>query len=553
MRKVMIIGLLLLMLLSGAAIAQETAEPVGIDAVCGEAALTITALDSLPEDEQTQALDQLLRQFVTLPSGNEAPLSSNPAGQKPPAPGAVVYLDIPGQQYYRGIGVSDVESCTPMDPAMPFPIGSNTKMFTAAVIWQLHEEGQLSVDDLVSQYLPEEIALFEGAEPITIKMLLSHTNGLPDYLNSPAPTSIGSLDLADPEGISIAYTPRELVENAALDSNGTLLFEPGAEGQWSYSNTGYIMLGMIIEQVTGQSYIDAVTERIIDRLGLENTVLVDGIISDEVGIATQYLKSPWDFITDDWDFSQAWSAGNGVSTPEDMATFLRAYYSGNLFQKEETLAALLERATAPGNGEQTENHYYMQGGYYKSGFYGHGGQTLGTESDVGYNPEYDVVIVTWGNSSEAYTGQGVYHAGSLVGLTPSYDAFLSELTAASTPTLVDLIGLEFSLVSLTIDDETAMMEDGGTYSLTVDSEDQMTIVADCNTVMAAFTTGDANSIDIELGASTLVACPEGSLSDDMLMILDTATAVLIVDAGEQLILIIQAGETTSVGFTAQKP
>lgn len=553
MYKSTLIVVLLFMLLSSAAIAQETEEPIGIDGVCGEAALNITALDSLPEDEQTLALDQLLRQFVTLPTEDTPPLVSNPAGQKPPVPGAVIYLDIPGQQYYRSIGVSDIESCTPIDPTMPFEIGSNTKMFTAAVIWQLHEEGQLSVDDLVSQYLPEEIALFDGAETITIKMLLSHTNGLPDYLNSPAPTSVGSLDMSDPEEISTAYTPRELVENAALDSNGALLFEPGAEGQWSYSNTGYIMLGMIIEQVTGQSYFDAVTERVINRLGLENTVLVDGIISDEVGIATQYLVSPWSFITDDWDFSQAWSAGNGVSTPEDMATFLRAYYSGELFQNEETLAALTERA-APGYAYETDNFYYMHGGYYKHGFFGHGGQTLGTESDVGYNPEYDVVIVTWGNSSAGYTGSGVYHAGSVVGVTPSFDAFLAELAGANTPTLSDLVGLEFSLFSITLDEETVVIEEGErTYNMTLDSDDQMTIVADCNTVAASFTSDGPNSIDIELGASTLVACPEGSLSDDLLSVIDAVTSFVIVHTDEQVLLILQENEANSVGFTAQKP
>ncbi|MCK6581124.1 MAG: beta-lactamase family protein [Anaerolineae bacterium] len=406
--------------------AQEAAESIGIDTLCGENALTITALDELPEDATTQALDLMLNQMVMLPSDTVPLLSA--AGSKPPAPGAVIFIDSPEGRYYRAIGVSDIGSCALLDPETPFPIGSNTKMFTAAVIYQLQEEGLLSTSDLVSQYLPDEIALWDGGEAITIDMLLSHTSGLPDYLNSQDPRTLGGrYEAGDWSALTEAFTSEELVAMAAVQP---LLFESGTPAQWAYSNTGYIMLGQIIEQVTGQSYINAVTERIINRLGLAHTVLVEDFPSAELGLARQYLVSPFTIDTSGWNFSQAWSAGNAISTPEDMAVFLRAYYSGTLYQHPETLAAMMTRA-APGYNAESDDFYYMHGGYYKAGFLGHGGQTLGTESDLGYHPQTDTVIVTWANSSEAFTGLGVFHIGHVLGITPTWDSVFISLPAVA--------------------------------------------------------------------------------------------------------------------------
>ncbi|MBK8024495.1 MAG: beta-lactamase family protein [Chloroflexi bacterium] len=320
--------------------AQESVDSVGIDSICGEGALTITVSDTLPADDASQALDTILRQFVTVPTEELPPLSA--VEPKPPAPGAVVFVDSPQGRYFRSIGAVDVESCVFVDPELRFPIGSNTKMFTAAVIFQLHEEGLLSTSDLVSQYLPEEIALFPGVETATIDMLLTHTSGLPDYLNSTDPATLGGrMGAGDWDVLALAYTPQELVAQAA---SHPLLFAPGTEAQWAYSNTGYIMLGQIIEQVTGKTYIEAVTERVIERLGMANTVLVAALPPAELGLATQYLVSPFTVNTSGWNFTQAWSAGNAVSTPEDMAIFLRAYYTGALYQNPETLEAMMTRA-----------------------------------------------------------------------------------------------------------------------------------------------------------------------------------------------------------------
>ena len=432
-------------------------------------------------------------------------------------------------------------------------------MFTAAVIYQLQEEGKLSTSDLVSKYLPDEIALWEGAEAITIDMLLSHTSGLPDYLNSKNPSSVGAgSQLLNSGTLETAFTPQELVANAA---NDPLLFAPGAAGQWAYSNTGYIMLGQIIEQVSGQSYIDAVTDRIIKPLGLEHTVLVPGIAPAELGLTGQYLLvtvHPRNFSL---EFQSGVVCGDGVSTAEDMAIFLRALFSGALYQDPATLDAMLTRA-APGYDRESDEFYYMRGSYYKSGFLGHGGQTLGTESDMGYYPKLDTVIVTWANSSEAFTGRGIFHIGHALGITPSWDDVFGQLPfnqAVNTSTVTslsieDVTGITFNAVGVYLADtqEFKAPAEGSTYSLTFNEDGQITFVADCNTVMASYTTGADNAISLQLGASTKVACPPESIADDFLAVLAQASSINLVDTGDQISVNLAADNQSNVAFIAAK-
>lgn len=538
--------------------AQDTDKPVGIDALCGEKALAFTTLQAPPEDDQTRALDAVLRSFVTVPTESSPALSA--LGPKPPAPGAVVFVDSPAGRYFRAIGVADVATCAPLDPAMPFAIGSNTKMMTAAIIFQLQEDGLLSVDDLVSKYLPEEIKLFEGAETITINMLLRHTSGLPDYLNSKNPTSIGVLD-ADPQSgeLETGFTPQELIANAA--ENAPLLFAPDAAQKWAYSNTGYIMLGLIIEEVAGQPYNEALTKRIIEPLQLKNTLPIAEFTQASLGLPSSYLQSPFTYVTSGWNYRQAWSAGNVVSTAEDMAVFLRALYSGKLFQQAATLKAMLTPA-APGAPDFSDNFYYFHGGFYKHGFLGHGGQTLGFMSDVGYLPQQDVVIVTWTNSAESFTGQGVYHVGKAFGLTPTFDEMIFELQFGTRPkatvppvevvSIADVSGLTFRLDSLysAKDQKIGYPDPSATYTIQFKADGTLAIVADCNMVQATYTVGAENAVTITLGASTLVACAKESLADTYLAILADTDSVIITKSEGVLTLIIGTTEGSSLALKA---
>ncbi len=405
--------------------AQEDTSPVDVLSLCGDAALKLTSVESTLPDDQVAALDELLKEFL-IPPAAVSFLSPSP-----PAPGAALLVETPEGRYFRAIGVADVKTCVPLDPLSHFGIGSNTKMMTAAVIYQLQEEGKLSTNDLISKYLPDEIALFPRAKAATIDMLLTHTAGLPDYLNSKNPVSIGAHDEDPTSGeLGMAFTPQELIANAAEVENDDdqPQFSAGEPGNWQYSNTGYIMLGLIIEQVTGQTYDEAITERIIKPLGLKNTFPLEGKVQPDDGLPSQYVKSPFTYESSGWDGSQAWSAGNVISTSEDMAVFLRALFSGDLYQQPDTLKAMLTRA-APGYAQETDDFYYMHGSYYQAGFYGHGGQTLGMESDVGYNPELGITLVLWTNSAYNAAGAGVFHVGHALGLTPTFDEVVCQFPA----------------------------------------------------------------------------------------------------------------------------
>ena len=293
------------------------------------------------------------------------------------------------------------------------------------------------------------------------------------------------------------------------------------------------------------------TERVVDRLGLEHTVLVADFPPAELGLTGQYLVSPFTLETSGWNFTQAWSAGNAVSTPEDMAIFLRAFYSGALYQNPETLEAMMTRAS-PGSQTESDDFHYMHGGYYKGGFLGHGGQTLGTESDVGCDPETDTVIVTWANSSEALTGRGIFHIGQALGLAPSWDEVYSNLPMNYKPTVQDLIDKPLNLSSVVIGStqESKLPAEGSTYTVTFMANGQMNIVADCNTVMATYMTGDGDAIQIDLGASTRVACPEGSVAEDFLTILDAATTINMLSLGDQLLVLVATEDQSNVSFLA---
>ena len=194
-----------------------------------------------------------------------------------------------------------------------------------------------------------------------------------------------------------AFTPEELVTIVA--ESGLSYYEPAAEGEWQYSNTGYILLGLIIEKATGITYEENLRARIFEPLGLEKTYLQTG--QPEPGsLPGAYYKSPFDFTTDEWDASQGWSAGAVVSTPEDFAVFLKAYFTGELFTQESTLEQI-QQHTSAGVDALGPGTIYAHGMLTNNGVLGHGGQTLGFQSDGGYILGEDVTIVIWSNAAES--------------------------------------------------------------------------------------------------------------------------------------------------------
>ncbi len=432
--RLLITVTVLLTLGAGGVQAQEDAEQyVGIDAICGADALQLTTAEVTLDDKQAQALDAVLLGMVTQPADPEQGLSTVAA--QPPAPGAVVLVESPSGRYFRSIGVTDVATCETLEPTTPFAIGSHTKMFVAAVVYQLQEEGLLSTSDLVSAYLPDQISLFPRSKDATIDHLLTHTAGLPDFTAGDNPSSLGQR-WHDPASGALgeAYTPERLIaETATLqDDEGQPAWVAGDQGtdSWAYANIGFDMLGMIIEQVTGKPWEEAVQERVLEPLGLDDTVLVPGVAPSELGLPSSYFVSPFTVDTSGWNYSQADAAGSAVSTAEDLAAFVRAHYSGKLFKDPATLEAALAPA-APWFESFSDDYTYLHGGFDKKGFLGHGGGTPGFVSDAGYDPERDMTIVVWSSAEESYGGDGVIHVAHALGLTPSMDEIDSEIFSES--------------------------------------------------------------------------------------------------------------------------
>ncbi len=216
-------------------------------------------------------------------------------------PVLVLLVETPEGRYLKAASVANLDDGTPMQADDYLQIGSNTKSMTIVLLMQLVEEGLLSLDDPLSKWLPEQAAMLPNGDQITIRQIAQHTACLWDY----ADAIIGG-GLTDPAKLEQSYTPEELVQFAA--DNGTPYFAPGEEEQWKYSNTGYILLGMIIEKVTGEKLGDLMQKRIFDPLEMESAVLIEGV-PQEGEITTHgymWTEDGEKVDTTNWNASQSW-------------------------------------------------------------------------------------------------------------------------------------------------------------------------------------------------------------------------------------------------------
>jgi D-alanyl-D-alanine carboxypeptidase len=365
----------------GSAMLFAAAIPTAVD-LCGEKALAVNKIADTLDPKISAALDKALVSFLQ-------------AGAKS-APGVSMLIITPGGRYFKSAGVADVTTCAPLQPDFAYQIGSNTKMMTSAILFQLQEEGVLKTSDPLSKWLPDLAARLPNGDKITIDMLLTHTSGLPDYFDVPTKDGATIADgVKDKAMLTRSFTPEELVTLVA--ASGRSDFAPGAEGKWKYSNTGYALLGLIIEKATGKSYEENLRARMVEPLGLKKTYLLTGQPKPGT-LPHAYYQPPFDYTTDEWNASQGWAAGAVVSTPEEFALFLKALFTGKLFKQPATLD-LMKAHTAAGVDALGKGTVYAHGMLDNNGVLGHGGQTLGFQSDGGYIPDKDVTIVMWSNSA----------------------------------------------------------------------------------------------------------------------------------------------------------
>jgi D-alanyl-D-alanine carboxypeptidase len=206
-------------------------------------------------------------------------------------------------------------SSGPVDPDQPWNIGSATKTFVAVVVLQLAEEGRIDLDAGIDRYLPD----LPGANRITPRQLLNHTSGLGEYLDQPAVVN----------DTLHRWTPTELI--AVAESAGRV-GEPG--GSHHYSNTNYIVLGEIIQQVTGHPWAEEVRTRIAEPLGMSDTGLITEVSTPGFALVDGSLVD----VTRSFDPSVGGAAGALQSTNRDLLAFVTALARGTLLSPESRAA-----------------------------------------------------------------------------------------------------------------------------------------------------------------------------------------------------------------------
>jgi D-alanyl-D-alanine carboxypeptidase len=310
-------------------------------------------------------------------------------------PGAIVFVDDPGQgAWTTALGIGNLATREHMQVNNYMRIGSISKTLTATVIVQLVDQGKLRLDDPVGRYQPQ---VPNGAH-ITIRQLLNMTSGLFNYTED---AHFVQANLADPYKV---WSPNELV---AVAFTHPPYFAPGKG--FHYSNTNYILLGLIMEQLTHLPAEQAFQRSIFGPLGMHQSrlpPLSSSAIPDPHAQGYMYGtdstgKGPTLNVTD-WNPSIAWTAGSVISTLHDLKIWARALATGRLLsaatQKERLTWAIcapvwLGRPLCYGLGVEDSG-----------GFIGHNGEISGFQSWMGYLPQKGATIIVLVNLSVAAHG-----------------------------------------------------------------------------------------------------------------------------------------------------
>jgi CubicO group peptidase (beta-lactamase class C family) len=280
--------------------------------------------------------------------------------------------------YTRAIGYSQINGSErkPATTATRYRVGSITKMFTAAMIFQFVEKGKLKLSDTLDKFFPQ----IPNAKKITIEHILTHRSGIHDFIR-------------EPDFPAWSLSARTKDETLAFIAKGAPDFEPGEKR--SYSNASYVLLGYVIEKLAGKSYQDALKKRITGKLGLKDTYLGTGKpdVSKKESFSYKYAEG-WK-QQDHIDLSIPGGAGAIVSTPSDLVKFIQALFDGKLISQE--------------NVNQMKNGIGMSenklGG---KTVYGHSGGMDGFSSTVFYLPEEKLAVAYTANA-KVYSHTSIFN------------------------------------------------------------------------------------------------------------------------------------------------
>lgn len=296
---------------------------------------------------------------------------------KPDAPGAAVLVAQKGKIiYHKAFGMAHLELNVPLRTDHVFRIGSITKQFTAAAILRLAETGKLSLQDELTRFLPDYPT---HGKKITVEHLLTHTSGIKSYTG---------MKEWDEQTHRKDFTPEELV---AYFKDQPMDFDPGAE--YRYNNSGYILLGYIIEKVSGKTYAEYIREQFFQPLGMKNSYYGDTqpLIKNRASGYSQADNEGTYANAAFLSMTQPYAAGSLLSTVEDLWIWTRALHGGKVLQPES-----LKKATTSyvlSNGTATNYGYGLQlGNLLGSPTVEHSGGIHGFLSDLLYLPKEEVCV-----------------------------------------------------------------------------------------------------------------------------------------------------------------
>ena len=268
---------------------------------------------------KTEQLDQLLNQYLEYGQFN----------------GSVLVADQGKVIYKKGFGMANMEWDIPNTSTTKHRLGSVTKQFTAMLILQLVADGKLDLQKPITTYLPDYPE--KSGAIITTHHLLTHTSGIPNYTSFPGFFAEESRN---------PYTPSEFLDQF---QDMDLDFTPG--DHFSYSNSGYFLLGVIVEKLTGKTYEEMLQANIFKPLGMSNSGYDNhkDILKER---ATGYGKSGNSFVNSNFlDMSIPYAAGSLYSTVEDLYTWDQALYTNTLVSEEMMTAYFTPYVSAWGNAQ----------------------------------------------------------------------------------------------------------------------------------------------------------------------------------------------------------
>ncbi|GAA2208707.1 serine hydrolase domain-containing protein [Nonomuraea monospora] len=269
-----------------------------------------------------------------------------------------------GHRTWSGaVGVRDVERGGRPSPNGYFRIGSVTKTFVATVVLQLVDEGELALDDPIERHLP---GLVPGGSGITVRELLNHRSHLHDYMSEPG----YSTNRWRGDARFRSYQPEELLKVAFAKKLPD-------DGKWHYSNTNYVVLGLLVEKLTGRPYGEEVRRRVLRPLGLRHTV----VPGDRAGLPSPHAKGyePLPELVDATRMNPSldWAAGEMISTAADLERFMTALIGGKLISEK----SLREMRTTVATGAGFDYGLGLQAYRLPCGTaWGHSGELIGYQT-----------------------------------------------------------------------------------------------------------------------------------------------------------------------------